>query len=68
MNEKRLIVAAASKRHLHDKQSDFAYWQSQSLSARMAALESIRAEFHTWRYGAQPRLQRVYSISKQKQR
>jgi hypothetical protein len=44
--------------------SDFAYWQSQTFSARLAALEEIRREYHRWRYGAEPRLQRVYTITK----
>jgi hypothetical protein len=51
-----------SKVSIHQQKSDFAYWQSQPYHARLAALEQIRREYHQWRYGAEPRLQRVYSI------
>jgi hypothetical protein len=50
---------------LNDRKTDFAYWQSQSGQAQLAALEQIRQEFHQWKYGAEPRLQRVYSVVKQ---
>lgn len=50
---------------LYHQPSDFAYWQSQSYLARLEALEQIRQEYHHWRYGAEPRLQRVYTIIKQ---
>jgi len=45
------------------QESDFAYWQTQSYQSRLAALEEIRREFHSWKYNAQPRFQRVYSIN-----
>jgi hypothetical protein len=48
---------------LFEQKSDFAYWQSQPYEARLAALERIRQEYHRWRYGAEPRLQRVYSVA-----
>ncbi|HEV7889579.1 MAG TPA: hypothetical protein VGP08_03020 [Pyrinomonadaceae bacterium] len=51
-----------SKVSIHQQKSDFAYWQSQPYQTRLAALEQIRREYHQWRYGAEPRLQRVYSI------
>jgi len=50
---------------LTDKKTDAAYWRKQPYSARLAALEEIRREYHRWRYGAEPRLQRVYRIVKQ---
>ncbi len=56
----------AVKLSLHDVRTDLEYWQAQPMPARLEALESIRKEFHQWRYGAEPRLQRVYSISKRK--
>lgn len=52
-----------SKVSLFEQASDFAYWQSQPCEARLAALERIRQEYHLWKYGAEPRLQRVYSIT-----
>ncbi len=47
------------------RKTDFAYWRTQPYHVRLAALEEIRREFHQWKYGAEPRLQRVYSIVKQ---
>ncbi|MBM3124202.1 MAG: hypothetical protein FJZ87_03910 [Chloroflexi bacterium] len=52
------------KSALKKQGSDFAYWQTQSYEARLAALEEIRREYNQWRHGAEPRLQRVYSIVK----
>jgi hypothetical protein len=66
MERERKIVKIAFKLNLHEQQNDFEYWQAQPGSARLEALESIRCDFHQWRFGAQPRLQRVYSISKRK--
>ena len=51
---------------LGQQPSDFAYWQTRPPEERLAALEEIRREYHRWRYGAEPRLQRVYSIAKRK--
>ena len=51
---------------LRQRKSDFAYWQSQPYEVRLATLEEIRREYHQWRYGAEPRFQRIYSITKRK--
>lgn len=53
-----------AKVNLRSQKSDFAYWQAQSYQVRLAALEEIRQEYHRWRYGAEPRLQRVHRIVK----
>ncbi|MBM3133474.1 MAG: hypothetical protein FJZ95_10670 [Chloroflexi bacterium] len=58
------LQKSSTKVRMGEQKSDFAYWQSQPYSARLAALEQIREEYHRWRYGAEPRLQRVYSIVK----
>ncbi|MDQ3584795.1 MAG: hypothetical protein M3407_03385 [Acidobacteriota bacterium] len=58
------IHKSFAKVHLRQQKSDFAFWQSQPYEARLAALEEIRQEYHLWRYSAEPRLQRVYSIVK----
>ncbi len=52
------------KLKLHDKQTDFNYWQSKPYEARLAQLEQIRQEYHQWKYNAEPRFQRVYKIVK----
>ena len=49
---------------LGEQPSDFAYWQTQPYQARLAALEQIRQEYHRWRHGSEPRLQRLYQIVK----
>jgi hypothetical protein len=56
------LVQVVRKAPLKQGQSDFAYWQTQSYEARLAALEEIRREYHRWKYGAEPRFQRVYRI------
>jgi hypothetical protein len=52
------------KLHIDAQQTDFAYWQAQPYESRLATVEEIRKEFHRWKYGAEPRLQRVCSIAK----
>jgi len=57
------IQQVYAKVKLNEQTNDFAYWQTQSYQVRLATLEQIRREFHHWRYGAEPRFQRVYSIA-----
>jgi hypothetical protein len=64
MNASNGVEKKATKVGLHDQKSDFAYWQSQSCELRIAQLEQIRREYHQWKFGAEPRLQRVYKIVK----
>ena len=58
------IEKVITKIKLNDKKTDSAYWREQPYSARLAALEEIRQEYHHWRYGAEPGFQRVYTIVK----
>lgn len=46
--------------------SDFQYWQGQPPLKRLEALEEIRREYHQYKYNAEPRLQRIYTIVKLK--
>lgn len=64
MSTEATISKTYTKLPIHKQKSDFAYWQNQPYEARLAALEQIRREYHQWRYGAEPRLQRVYTIIK----
>lgn len=64
MQKKRSIATVVVKRSLKDASPDIEYWKTQSYAARLAALEQLRSEYHEWKYGAQPRLQRVYRIIK----
>jgi hypothetical protein len=52
------------KLKIAEQPSDFAFWQTQPYEMRLAALEEIRQEYHRWKYGAEPRLQRVFTIVK----
>ncbi len=58
------IKKCYTKVNIHSQKSDFAYWQTQPYQVRLAALEQIRREYHGWRYGAEPRLEKVYTIVK----
>lgn len=58
------IKKVIRKGKLTDKKTDAAYWRMQPYSARLSALEEIRQEYHRWRYNAEPRFQRVYSVIK----
>ncbi len=49
---------------LGDQKPDSVYWRTRPVEERLAALEQIRREYHLWRYGAEPRLQRVFRIIK----
>jgi hypothetical protein len=50
-----------------DKKSiEFAFWQAQSYQFRLETLEEIRREYIQWKYHAEPGLQRVSSMIKQK--
>jgi hypothetical protein len=63
MQESSRIQAVCTKVNLHEQASDFAYWQSQSYEARVTALEQIRQDYHRWKYGAEPRFQRVCTVT-----
>lgn len=55
---------AVKKVSLSERNSDFAYWQSQTIQSRLEALEEIRNEFNSWKYADEQRFQRVYHIVK----
>jgi len=56
------VIKTVTKVPVREQKSDFAYWQTQPYEVRLATLEQIRREFHQWKYGAEPRLQRVITI------
>jgi hypothetical protein len=58
------VARIAQKFRLGEQPSDFAYWQTQPYSARLAALEEIRREYIAWKYDSEPGFQRVYSLIK----
>jgi hypothetical protein len=64
MEAKSEVKPVVAKLRMKDRQTDFSYWQTQSYQVRLAALEEIRAEYHRWKYDAEPRLQRVCQITK----
>lgn len=64
MIESGKIQKVMRKVPLTEQGTDFAYWQTQPYHVRLATLEQIRQEYHRWRYGTEPRFQRVYRIIK----
>ena len=62
MSTSSRISKVVTKVPLREQKSDFAYWQTQPYEVRLATLEQIRREYHQWRSGAEPRLQRVVTI------
>lgn len=51
--------------NMGEQPSDFEYWQSRNYEERLSALEEIRKDYNTWRYGnAKQGLQRVYRVVK----
>jgi len=59
MKRRRTIQAVVTINHLGEEPSDAAFWRTQTPQARLAALEEIRREYHGWKPGAEPRMQRV---------
>jgi hypothetical protein len=66
IDKKRSIEKIVQKRSLYEPKGDAAWWRAQPYMMRLAALEEIRQEVHRWKYGAEPRFQRVYRIVKLK--
>ena len=60
------ISKVIKKYKLNEQPNDFAFWQSKSYEERLEALEEIRKEYNSWRYGTEQEFQRVYRIVKQK--
>lgn len=60
----RTIIPIYTRIRLGEAPPEWVFWQTQTYQARLAALEEIRREFHQWKYHAEPRFQRVYSIVK----
>lgn len=58
------IEKVFTKVNLTEQPSDFAYWQTQSHDARIAALEQIRRVSHGWGYGAEPRMAKIVTVIK----
>lgn len=64
MEKSRQIAKVYRKVSLYNQPTDFAYWQTQPYTVRLATVEEIRREYHGWQDDAQPRLQRVFTIVK----
>ncbi len=60
------LIRVVNKYNIGEQPGDCAYWKSRSYEERLDALEQIRKEYNSWRYDAEQRLQRVYSIIKRK--
>lgn len=53
-----------NKIKIKEQKSDFSYWQKQPYQKRLETLEEIRQQYHKYKYNAEPRLQRIYTIIK----
>lgn len=62
MIRERTVLPVVRKYRIGEEPSDVGFWLSQSASARLSAVEEIRREHHGWKHGAEPRLQRVFSV------
>ena len=62
MEETPGIEKVYTKVNLYAQKRDSAYWRTRPYHERLAALEEIRREYHRWRYGAEPRLQKACTI------
>ena len=49
---------------LGEQKPDSVYWRTRPPEERLTALEEIRREYHLWKYGFEPRLERVVHIIK----
>jgi hypothetical protein len=62
----REVAAVYRKQSLTAPKQDAAYWRTLPFAERIAALEQIRNEYHTWKGDVQFGFQRVYCIVKRK--
>jgi hypothetical protein len=64
MNKQRTIQPVFRKTKRQEQGTDFKYWQSRTPEERLATLELIRREYNQWKYGSEPRFQKVLLIIK----
>ncbi len=62
----RMDKSFVRKGKLTEQGNDFDFWQAQPYEKRLAAMEAIRKEYNTWKYGTEQGFQRVYTIIKRK--
>jgi hypothetical protein len=62
--KERDIAIVAARVGISEQPRDFASWSSQPRAARLEELERIRRDYHAWKYGEEPRLQKVCTILK----
>lgn len=63
-NKPHTIAKVVKKYRIGEQPTDATYWRTLPPQARLAALEQIRRHYITWKYGTEPRFQRVYTIIK----
>jgi hypothetical protein len=51
---------------LGEQKPDSVYWRTRPPEERLAALEQIRREYHGWKEGEEPRIEKVVTIIKMK--
>jgi hypothetical protein len=63
-HEKGMMEKVVRKYHLGDEPRDVEYWRTKTPQERLEALELIRREYITRKYGAVQGLQRVWRVVK----
>ena len=66
MNKPRQIALVYRKMRISEQGSDLEYWLSQPPAARLAAVEEIVREYHGWKPGQEPRIEKVITIIKRR--
>ncbi|MDD4029695.1 MAG: hypothetical protein PHX86_08365 [Caldisericia bacterium] len=62
------IKKTVRRYRIDQEPNNYSYWITKTPQERIDALETIRSEYHAWRYSdAEKRFHRVYRIVKQKQ-
>jgi hypothetical protein len=64
MKTSRSIAPVVKILDIHTPHKDYDFWITRSYQERLDTLENIRNEYHLWRFGAEPRFQRVFKIIK----
>jgi len=56
------VAKVVTRRSLHDRTGDAAWWRSRPPAERLAMLERLRARHHGWDDGTRPELPRVHRV------
>ena len=66
MNKPRQIALVYRKMRISEQGSDLEYWLSHPPAPRLAPVEEIVREYHGWKPGQEPRIEKVITIIKRR--